>query len=101
MAGNQHGKNSGIGGLFSGAISRSLKSVVAGPSDPKNVWIGNFRVSSLGAIVVQLRAASIAVEVDPKGYPDGRFARLYDPEGNPIELREPESGMRRPEEDRN
>ena len=26
---------------------------------------------------------------DPQKYPNGRFARLYDPEGNPVELWEP------------
>jgi hypothetical protein len=29
------------------------------------------------------------VKVDPKEYPNGRFARLHDREGNPIELWEP------------
>jgi glyoxylase I family protein len=36
-----------------------------------------------------LRASGIAVDVDPRYYPNGRFARLRDPEGNPIELWEP------------
>jgi glyoxylase I family protein len=31
------------------------------------------------------------VKVDPEKYPNGRFARLHDPEGNPIELWEPAS----------
>jgi hypothetical protein len=38
---------------------------------------------------VQLRAAGIAVQIDEQQYPNGRFARLHDPEGNPIELWEP------------
>ena len=49
----------------------------------------NFRVRSLSAIIAQLEAAGIAVELDTQDYPNGRFARLYDPEGNPIELWEP------------
>ena len=49
----------------------------------------NFRVNNLNAMVKQLQAAGIAVTVDPENYPNGRFARLYDPEGNPIELWEP------------
>lgn len=53
------------------------------------VWMVNFRVASLDAMIAQLRAAGIAVEPDPQVYPNGRFARLYDPEGNPIELWEP------------
>ena len=52
-------------------------------------WMVNFRVRNLDAMVTQLRAAHITVEVDGKSYPIGRFARLHDPEGNPIELWEP------------
>jgi hypothetical protein len=40
-------------------------------------------------MVAQLRASSIAVDVDSDVYPNGRFARLHDPDGNPIELWEP------------
>jgi len=57
--------------------------------DQKNIWMVNFRVHNLDAMVLQLRKAGIEVKVDPKIYPNGRFARLYDPEGNPIELWEP------------
>lgn len=46
----------------------------------------NFRVGDLDAMVQQLREAGIEVEVDPELYPNGRFARLADPEGNPIQL---------------
>jgi|SRR5450755_1384096 len=52
-------------------------------------WMINFRVRSLDAIAAQLRAAGVTVELDPQSYPNGRFARVYDPEGNPIELWEP------------
>ena len=52
-------------------------------------WLINFRVVNLDAMIAQLRAADISVEIDPEAYPNGRFARLYDPEGNPIELWEP------------
>jgi glyoxylase I family protein len=57
--------------------------------DPTKVWMVNLRVTSLDAMVAQLRAAGISVEIDPQSYPSGRFARLYDPESNPIELWEP------------
>jgi glyoxylase I family protein len=57
--------------------------------DTTKAWLVNFRVRNLDAMVAQLRAAGIGVEVDPQAYPNGRFARLYDPEGNPIELWEP------------
>lgn len=52
-------------------------------------WILNFRVGNLDAMVEQLRSAGIHVEVDPEQYPNGRFASLYDPEGNPIQLWQP------------
>jgi glyoxylase I family protein len=55
---------------------------------PEQSWMVNFRVADLKAMVAQLRAAGITVE-DPKSYPNGDFARLHDPEGNPIELWEP------------
>jgi glyoxylase I family protein len=57
--------------------------------DESKRWMVNFRVRSLDAMVAQLRDAGISVEIDPQRYPNGRFARLYDPEGNPIELWEP------------
>ena len=36
------------------------------------------------------RALRVDVELDAQRYPNGRFARLHDPEGNPIELWEPD-----------
>ncbi len=57
--------------------------------DPSKMWMVNFRVRSLDKMVAQLTAAGIAVKVDPQAYPNGRFARTHDPEGNPIELWEP------------
>jgi predicted enzyme related to lactoylglutathione lyase len=52
-------------------------------------WMTNLRVRDLDAMVAQLRAANINVSMDPQQYPNGRFARLHDPEGNPIELWQP------------
>jgi glyoxylase I family protein len=57
--------------------------------DPQKVWMLNFRVRDLDKMAAQLQAAGIAVKVDPESYPYGRFARLHDPEGNPIELWQP------------
>jgi catechol 2,3-dioxygenase-like lactoylglutathione lyase family enzyme len=59
---------------------------------PNRTWAINFRVPDLDGMVEQLRTAGIDVEVDPTVYPNGRFASLEDPEGNPIQLWEPESG---------
>jgi glyoxylase I family protein len=54
----------------------------------------NFRVHDLDAMMAQLRSAGIDVELDRGVYPNGRFARLQDPEGNPIELWEPSGRWR-------
>lgn len=56
---------------------------------PEQQWMVNFRVRDLAAMVAQLRAAGIEVKVDPETYPNGLFAQLADPEGNPIQLWEP------------
>ena len=55
----------------------------------EQAWMVNFRVRSLDAMVAQLQKSNIEVKVDPEQYPYGRFARLHDPDGNPIELWEP------------
>jgi predicted enzyme related to lactoylglutathione lyase len=51
----------------------------------------NFRVRNLDAMVAQLRRAGIKVDRDPKVYPNGVFASLHDPEGNPIQLWQPDA----------
>ena len=53
-------------------------------------WMVNFRVRDMDKMAAQLTAAGIEVKIDPKVYPNGRFAHLSDPEGNPIELWEPQ-----------
>jgi glyoxylase I family protein len=58
--------------------------------DDAKRWMVNFRVRNMDKMAAQLRAAGITVDVDQKVYPNGRFARLHDPEGNPIELWEPQ-----------
>jgi glyoxylase I family protein len=57
--------------------------------EQSQVWMINFRVRDLDKMAAQLRSAGIEVKVDPEHYPNGRFARIHDPEGNPIELWEP------------
>ncbi len=57
--------------------------------DMRLQWMINFRVRDLDKMVAQLRANGSTVEVNPETYPNGRFAKLNDPEGNPIELWEP------------
>jgi glyoxylase I family protein len=57
--------------------------------DSQKVWMLNFRVRNLDKMAAQLQAAGIEVKIDPQSYPNGRFARVHDPEGNPIELWQP------------
>jgi predicted enzyme related to lactoylglutathione lyase len=54
--------------------------------DASKHWMLNFRVRDLDRMVAQLRANGASVDVDPQFYPNGRFAKLVDPEGNPIQL---------------
>ena len=56
--------------------------------DPNKQWMINFRVRNLDAMLAQLKTAGIAVEHEGD-FPNGQFARLKDPEGNPIQLWEP------------
>jgi glyoxylase I family protein len=55
---------------------------------PEQAWMINFRVRDLDALVARLHAAGIEVQPVPDDEA-GRFARTWDPEGNPIELWEP------------
>ncbi len=59
--------------------------------DASKNWMLNFRVRDLDKMAAQLEAAGITVKIDPESYPNGRFARLHDPEGNPIELWQPKA----------
>lgn len=54
-------------------------------------WMLNFRVRDLDAMLAQLRGAGVAVEDELQEHQGiGRFAWLSDPEGNRIELWEPD-----------
>ncbi|BCX47643.1 glyoxalase [Haloferula helveola] len=69
----------------------------AGGGGKDRSWSINFRVRDLDAMVAQLRAAGITVEVESTVYPNGRFAHLKDPDGNGIELWEPDgTDLQRP-----
>lgn len=49
----------------------------------------NLRVSDLDGLLASLRAAGIEITREETMDGVGRFARVHDPEGNPIELWEP------------
>lgn len=52
----------------------------------------NFRVADMDAMLEQLRGASIEISHEMAMDGIGRFARIHDPEGNPVELWEPPGG---------
>lgn len=60
------------------------------PADKQ--WMLNLRVDNIDALIAELEAGGITVitnsEWDAPGV--GRFARIHDPEGNPIELWQPD-----------
>jgi predicted enzyme related to lactoylglutathione lyase len=49
----------------------------------------NFRVDDLHALLAQLSAAGVRVDPKREDYDYGRFARIWDPEGNRVELWQP------------
>jgi len=58
----------------------------------KKEWMINFRVSDLHEFIEELQARGVEVEQKDEWntMPEvGTFARIHDPEGNPIELWEP------------
>lgn len=59
-----------------------------GPNDHlgPSGWGLNLRVDDLDGMIERLRDAGLDVTVDETTYPNGRFASLHDPEGNPLQL---------------
>ena len=55
-------------------------------------WMINLRVDRLDELVEQLRQAGVDVAKVEEMEGVGRFARIHDPEGNPIELWEAAAG---------
>jgi predicted enzyme related to lactoylglutathione lyase len=86
----------GEGGEWQTAAGPTVFAPFASDSDyfaADRQWMLNLRVTSLDEMLASLRAAEIAVTTDPDWEMPGigRFARIHDPEGNPIELWEPEA----------
>lgn len=49
----------------------------------------NFRVDDLDALLASLEAAGVRIDPKREDYPYGRFAWIWDPEGNRVELWQP------------
>ncbi|MEP1142491.1 MAG: VOC family protein [Henriciella sp.] len=59
--------------------------------DMSKTFMMNFRVDDLDKMVAQLRANGNDVTMDEGNpYPNGLFANVMDPEGNPIQLWQPQ-----------
>jgi predicted enzyme related to lactoylglutathione lyase len=57
---------------------------------PDQQWMLCFRVNDLKAMIEQLQSAGLSVLQKPEWDSEvGIFARIHDPEGNPIELWQP------------
>lgn len=96
-----YARHLGVGtGEFGAWETHAGPSVFAAfPSDSDHLpagrpWMLNLRVEGLDALVDSLAAAGVDVVTDPAwdGPEVGRFARIHDPEGNPVELWEPAPG---------
>ena len=56
---------------------------------PEQTFMLNFRVADLDALLADLRAADVRTDDTIAEHEFGRFAWVYDPEGNKIELWQP------------
>ena len=60
---------------------------------PQHAMI-NFRVDNLDELLKQLGAADVRIDPNREDYEYGRFAWIWDPEGNRVELWEPPASSR-------
>jgi predicted enzyme related to lactoylglutathione lyase len=61
------------------------------PRGSEDFALINLKVAGIDALIERLRSAGIEVETKPEWdhFSVGRFGRIVDPEGNPVELWEP------------
>ena len=71
------------------AVFSAISADSSMPGSPGHSWAITFRVDDLDGMVSKLRGAGLEVEPHNQEYPNGRFAELADPEGNRIQLWEP------------
>ncbi len=58
-----------------------------------NQWMINYRVDDLDGLLDQLRAGAVDTSDDTFEDANGRFGHCWDPEGNRIQLWQPNPGM--------
>ncbi len=88
------GVGTGQWGLWDQQAGKTVFSPFAADSDyfpADRQYMLNLRVDGLDELLGALRSAGIEVITNPEwDSPEvGRFARIHDPEGNPVELWEP------------
>jgi predicted enzyme related to lactoylglutathione lyase len=80
---------------FDGSESAGMTVFAHFPTDTKYFGDGpqnsmvNFRVDDLDQLLAQLAAAGVRIDPRPEDSGYGRFAWIWDPEGNRIELWQP------------
>jgi predicted enzyme related to lactoylglutathione lyase len=94
-----YAENLGVGGgemgLWDQQAGPTVFSPFAAATDcfpAEKQWMLNFRVDGLDALKAELESKGIEVITNPEWDAPGvgRFARIFDPEGNQIELWEPD-----------
>jgi catechol 2,3-dioxygenase-like lactoylglutathione lyase family enzyme len=78
------------------AEDRGLTVWHVAPSDTKwfspssSSFMVNYRVDDLHELLAQLRAAGVEIVAGPEAHENGKFAWILDPDGNKVELWEPQ-----------
>jgi predicted enzyme related to lactoylglutathione lyase len=81
--------------VFDGPESTGMTVFAHFPADTKYFGDGpqqsmlNFRVQDLDGLLAQLREAGVRIDPLPEDESYGRFAWIWDPEGNRVELWQP------------
>lgn len=96
--GKWYEENLGINGMASGEMwTQESGTTVFSPFPADTDYFGrpdqqamfNFRVNDLDAMLAQLAANGVRIDEERMDEPYGRFAWIYDPENNKIELWQP------------
>lgn len=83
--------------MFDGPESMGMTIFAQFPADttyfgngPQQVMV-NFRVDDLDGLLTQLEAAGVTIDPKREDFAYGKFAWIWDPEGNRVELWQPET----------
>lgn len=60
-------------------------------SPSESTFMINYRVDDLGGLLESLRSAGVEVIQGPESHENGKFAWILDPDGNKVELWEPQA----------